>query len=219
MFGVVLLIVLTAEAVQSSSAAIWKWRHRDLDPLRCLYNNNGNNNKNKNAISVFIVMKFSLSEIKMNESFLECMRFRWGLRIPLSSFSGCFFVCYWYLPKLTQTCQFPWIITWCLAYFSIAWFMSQISSRQVNAVKLRAPPYCHQLSKRWVAILQASENSCLKSPQGMQLPLYNLEAHFLPMLYENLPEIKRHVYFLFLFLEVPHQSSSSELVAYSIKSR
>ena len=91
--------------------------------------------------------------------------------------------------------------------------MLQISGRKVNTITWRAPPYCHQLSERWVTILQASGYSCPRRPKGIQLHSYNLEAHFLPMLYENLAEIKGHMYLLFLSLEVPHQSSS-ELVTH-----
>lgn len=86
--------------------------------------------------------------------------------------------------------------------------------RKVNTIKCTAPPYRHQLSERCLTILQASEYSCPRRPQGMQLHSYELEAHFLPVLHENLPEIKGHTYLLVLSLEVRHQRSSSELATH-----
>lgn len=206
--------------MQSSSAATWEWRHRDLDPLRCLFiitkKKSLKWNFNFHWISIFIEMKFSLTEItKVSETFLECMRSKQGLRTPLLLIFRVLFCLLLVLTnQFTQTCHFTQIITWCLAHFPRTWFMLQISGRKVNIIKLTAPSYHHQLSERRVTILQASEYSCPRRPPGLQLHSYNLGTYFLPMLYENLPEIKGHMYLLFLSLEVPHQSSSSELVTH-----
>lgn len=86
--------------------------------------------------------------------------------------------------------------------------MLQISSRKANTIKLTAHPSCHQLSERWVTILQAYEHSCPRRPQGRQLHSHDLQAHFLPFRKEKLPEIKGHIYLFFLSLEVSYQSSS-----------
>lgn len=114
--------------------------------------------------------------------------------------------------QLTQTCYFTYIITQPFSHLTRTWFMLQISGRKVNTVKLTSSLYHHQLSERWVPILQASEYSYPRRSQGMLLCSYNLEANFLPMFYKYLPEIKGHMYLLFLSLEAPHQSSNCNLV-------